>query len=166
MSMIAELIRPFDQVALNPQPLPPGDFGLSLDIRSKVEAISLNPQPLPPKDLGLELDLSSRIDAAALNPQPLPPKDLSAVLIAATDTDDAALNPQPIPPGYAEEAPQIHGIFEVERPILPTHGDPPPDAIEAELSACCRFSPMAIPARSTRSRYHRVLTRTHLVSTA
>jgi hypothetical protein len=61
-----------DEVALNPQPLPPGP-GEKLG--------ALNPQSLSP---------GSDFSKVALNPQPLPPR---------SDFSRVALNPQPLPPG-------------------------------------------------------------------
>ena len=78
-------------VALNPQPLPPGEHpadAVALNpqalppVECKVGAVALNPQPLPPAE--------RPGGAVALNPQPLPPGDRPA--------DAVALNPQPLPP--------------------------------------------------------------------
>ena len=57
-----------DEVALNPQPLPPRSASEQLVSSlppSILDQVALNPQPLPPKDF----------DAVALNPQPLPPRE-------------------------------------------------------------------------------------------
>jgi len=43
-------------------------------IAHPLEAVALNPQPLPPRELGLS-SLLNRLDAVALNPQPLPPRE-------------------------------------------------------------------------------------------
>src|SRR6267154_2650106 len=59
---------PASKVALNPQPLPPGERKAGGDPASKV---ALNPQPLPPKERKAGGDPASKV---ALNPQPLPPK--------------------------------------------------------------------------------------------
>jgi hypothetical protein len=56
------------KVALNPQPLPPGERKAGGDPASKV---SLNPQPLPPGERKAGGDPASKV---SLNPQPLPPK--------------------------------------------------------------------------------------------
>jgi hypothetical protein len=57
------------KVALNPQPLPPGERKAGGDPASKV---SLNPQPLPPKQG--QVGSTSAASKVSLNPQPLPPK--------------------------------------------------------------------------------------------
>ena len=59
---------PDSKVALNPQPLPPGERKAGGDPASKV---ALNPQPLPPKERKAGGDPASKV---SLNPQPLPPK--------------------------------------------------------------------------------------------
>src|SRR5712672_610226 len=59
---------PASKVALNPQPLPPGERKAGGDPASKV---ALNPQPLPPKERKAGGDPASKV---SLNPQPLPPK--------------------------------------------------------------------------------------------
>ena len=60
---------PASKVALNPQPLPPGERKAGGDPASKV---SLNPQPLPPKQG--KVGSTSTASKVSLNPQPLPPK--------------------------------------------------------------------------------------------
>ena len=60
---------PASKVALNPQPLPPGERKAGGDPASKV---ALNPQPLPPKQG--KVGSTSRASKVSLNPQPLPPK--------------------------------------------------------------------------------------------
>src|SRR6266853_6655894 len=79
------------KVALNPQPLPPGEKSKTTSAADKV---SLNPQPLPPKERKAGGDPASKV---ALNPQPLPPKERKA---GGEQTESkVALNPQPEPPG-------------------------------------------------------------------
>jgi len=63
-----------DIAALNPQPLPPHELGLSTLLR-RFDAVALNPQPLPPRE---SLSLSSRIgmlldDFCGTVPRRLPP---------------------------------------------------------------------------------------------
>lgn len=65
-----------EQVALNPQPLPPRTAGL--------ERVALNPQPLPPRTAGME--------GAALNPQPEPP--IAASFMSLPAASRAALTSQ------------------------------------------------------------------------
>src|SRR5712672_859369 len=60
---------PASKVALNPQPLPPGERKAGGDPASKV---ALNPQPLPPKQA--KVGSASIASKVSLNPQPLPPK--------------------------------------------------------------------------------------------
>jgi len=65
----------FEEVMLNPQPLPPGppeDNGIII-VSGMGDSVSLNPQPLPPKYLKRK-KLQSFGDTVSLNPQPLPPK--------------------------------------------------------------------------------------------
>src|SRR6266853_5392093 len=64
---------PASKVALNPQPLPPGERKAGGDPASKV---SLNPQPLPPKER--KAGGESAESKVALNPQPEPPGVQSA----------------------------------------------------------------------------------------
>ena len=100
--------HPADAVALNPQPLPPVDRPADIvalnsqplpPVECKVGAVALNPQPLPPGD--------RPADAVALNPQPLPPRECPAGPVALNPqplppvdrpADAVALNPQPLPP--------------------------------------------------------------------
>src|SRR5437016_2253981 len=79
------------KVALNPQPLPPGEKSKTTSAADKV---SLNPQPLPPKERKAGGDPASKV---ALNPQPLPPNERKAGGEQAESK--VALNPQPEPPG-------------------------------------------------------------------
>jgi hypothetical protein len=66
---IASLASRFSQVAINPQPLPPGPDPYSA--ASRFNQVALNPQPLPP---GPDpYSVASRLNQVALNPQPLPP---------------------------------------------------------------------------------------------
>lgn len=69
----------FDDVALNPQPLPPRAAGTA-QLFSPGEAVGFNPQPDPPLER-LRANLRSNLlERVALNPQPLPP--LSALPVA------------------------------------------------------------------------------------
>lgn len=78
------------EVALNPQPLPPGDLGgVFLG-----DEVALNPQPLPPKLLKRKLHLQFG-DEVSLNPQQPPPKEQGA---SFSFGDEVSLNPQPLPP--------------------------------------------------------------------
>ncbi len=70
-----------DQVALNPQPLPPKAM-----IERLRQLVELNPQPEPP--------IFKRLNISALNPQPEPPR--------LQLRDISAINPQPEPPGTLE----------------------------------------------------------------
>jgi hypothetical protein len=81
---------PASKVALNPQPLPPGERKSGGDPASKV---ALNPQPLPPKQG--KVGTTSAASKASLNPQPLPPGERKA---GGDPTSKVALNPQPLPP--------------------------------------------------------------------
>lgn len=73
----------FDQIVLNPQPLPPnpcvggkcGRSRLSGPQGNPGDEVSLNPQPLPPKARAR----TSRGDAVSLNPQPLPPREIGTM---------------------------------------------------------------------------------------
>lgn len=69
-----------DEVALNPQPLPPKEGPAWLG--SVLDTVALNPQPLPPKEQ--PTSFGTGIDAVALNPQPLPPRWLDAVHAAVS----------------------------------------------------------------------------------
>jgi hypothetical protein len=93
-------------VALNPQPLPPG------------EKVELNPQPIPP-GFG---------DWVALNPQPLPPRALGAVVAAellrlSWAADKLGSQVAPIADWEDDPCPTWPKV-----PHLPPHlGPPPPD---------------------------------------
>jgi hypothetical protein len=129
----ANVGRPLDKVALNPQPLPPKALDLHVtkaDLAGALDKVALNPQPLPPKAASAgvtthinmveptpakdpdvvpvaKFDLHSLGDRVALNPQPLPPKALDLHLTKAEavgSADKVALNPQPLPP----KAPDLH----------------------------------------------------------
>jgi hypothetical protein len=82
---------PASKVALNPQPLPPGERKAGGDPASKV---SLNPQPLPPKQG--TVGSTSAASKVSLNPQPLPPKQ--ATVGSTSAASKVSLNPQPLPP--------------------------------------------------------------------
>ena len=72
------------KVALDPQPLPPGNQKTAITMRKAGgQQQELNPQPLPP---GKKVEL---------NPQPLPPRVNSNAL------SKVAVNPQPLPPGQS-----------------------------------------------------------------
>jgi hypothetical protein len=88
---------PASRVALNPQPLPPGERKPGGDPASKV---ALNPQPLPPKERKAGGDPASKV---ALNPQPLPPKERKA---GGDPASKVSLNPQPLPPKAGSNATQ------------------------------------------------------------
>jgi hypothetical protein len=88
---------PASKVALNPQPLPPGERKAGGDPASKV---ALNPQPLPPKERKAGGDPASKV---ALNPQPLPPKERKA---GGDPASKVSLNPQPLPPKAGSNATQ------------------------------------------------------------
>ena len=62
-----------DEVALNPQPLPPRDMMFGT-LSHRFDTVALNPQPLPPREALLG-GLAHRFDTVALNPQPLPPHE-------------------------------------------------------------------------------------------
>jgi len=95
---IGPVAHPGDEVALNPQPLPPRDM-LFGTLSHRFDAVALNPQPLPPREALLG-GPSHRFDAVALNPQPLPPRE--ALLGGLSHRfDTVALNPQPLPPREA-----------------------------------------------------------------
>ena len=70
---IGPVAHPGDEVALNPQPLPPRDM-LFGTLSHRFDAVALNPQPLPPREALLG-GLAHRFDTVALNPQPLPPRE-------------------------------------------------------------------------------------------
>ncbi len=106
-----------DEVALNPQPLPPEEdggwrrVGHGLEERaiiivggSPADGVALNPQPLPLKEIvlrgGLGAELAERGiivvggspgDLVALNPQPLPPKEVADLGRAGDDLADRAI---------------------------------------------------------------------------
>ncbi len=82
---------PASKVALNPQPLPPGERKAGGDPASKV---ALNPQPLPPKQA--KVGSTSTASKVSLNPQPLPPKQ--AKIGTTSAASKVSLNPQPLPP--------------------------------------------------------------------
>jgi len=82
---------PASKVALNPQPLPPGERKAGGDPASKV---SLNPQPLPPKQA--KVGSTSAASKVSLNPQPLPPKQ--GTVGSTSAASKVSLNPQPLPP--------------------------------------------------------------------
>ncbi len=86
------------KVALNPQPLPPGERKAGGDPASKV---SLNPQPLPPKQG--KVDSTSAANKVSLNPQPLPPGERKA---GGDPASKVSLNPQPLPPKAGSSATQ------------------------------------------------------------
>jgi len=86
---------PASKVALNPQPLPPGERKAGGDPGSKV---SLNPQPLPPKQG--TIGSTSAASKVSLNPQPLPPKQGKVGSTSAASK--VSLNPQPLPPKQAK----------------------------------------------------------------
>ncbi|HEV7674925.1 MAG TPA: hypothetical protein VGQ12_10380 [Candidatus Angelobacter sp.] len=88
---------PASKVALNPQPLPPGERKAGGDPASKG---ALNPQPLPPKERKAGGDPASKV---ALNPQPLPPKERKA---GGDPASKVSLNPQPLPPKAGSNATQ------------------------------------------------------------
>ncbi|HEY5028303.1 MAG TPA: hypothetical protein VIK39_07830 [Candidatus Angelobacter sp.] len=90
------------KVALNPQPLPPGERKAGGDPASKV---SLNPQPLPPKQG--KVGSTSAASKVSLNPQPLPPGERKA---GGDPASKVSLNPQPLPPKVGSSATQKTSI--------------------------------------------------------
>ena len=110
-----------NDVALNPQPLPPYTAidripkplppdpqplpaGLMEFLNSQFapgSLVSLNPQPLPPRQF---VGMDSRFapgSAVSLNPQPLPPRQDVALDSVFAPGSLVSLNPQPLPPRAA-----------------------------------------------------------------
>jgi len=85
----------------DPQPLPPGLTEFLNSQFAPGSLVSLNPQPLPPRQ---SAGFDSRFapgSAVSLNPQPLPPRqDVAADSVFAPGSL-VALNPQPLPPRAA-----------------------------------------------------------------
>ena len=82
-----------NNVALNPQPLPP-----YAAVERMPHPVPPDPQPLP---AGLMEFLNSQFSPgllASLNPQPLPPRQAFGVDSKYTPGSAVSLNPQPLPP--------------------------------------------------------------------
>jgi len=77
---------------------PPADKKVT-KTSSAESKVALNPQPLPP---GEKSKTTSAADKVSLNPQPLPPKERKAGGEQAESK--VALNPQPEPPGATTSA--------------------------------------------------------------
>jgi hypothetical protein len=121
---IGPVTHPAEDVALNPQPLPPRDM-LFGTLSHRFDTVALNPQPLPPRETLLG-GPSHRFDTVALNPQPVPPREALSGLSRRFDT--LTLNPQPLPPreamlGGPSHRGSIASLRAALEPILrPTHG--------------------------------------------
>jgi hypothetical protein len=72
-----------------------------LRLRAGFDDVALNPQPLPPKRIGSAIQPVNPGEAVGFNPQPDPPRDWLGGSFRFNPGESVSLNPQPLPPGLA-----------------------------------------------------------------